>query len=123
MVAAFEALPRLDRRPVRQRRVRRGRRLAVVKIVLACIQIVCFREVVARKRRFQSIGCACRGGGIVLRFNRRRVLVAIKQRISLELLLDIGGELEIGELQQLDGLLQLGRHHQGLPLAKLKSLG
>ncbi len=36
--------------------------------------------------------------------------------IALEFVLDEGGEFEIGELQQLDRLQQLGRHHQGLSL-------
>jgi hypothetical protein len=37
--------------------------------------------------------------------------------------LDIGDQVEIGELQQLDGLHQLRRHDQRLALPKLKSLG
>src|SRR5262245_35338175 len=48
---------------------------------------------------------------------------ALKQRIALELSLDIGGKVEIGELQQLDGLHQLRRHHQRMALANLESLG
>ena len=32
-------------------------------------------------------------------------------------LLDIGNQIEVGELQQLDGLHQLRRHHQGMALA------
>ena len=39
-------------------------------------------------------------------------LVAFQQRIALQLLLDEGADLEIGELQQLDRLPQLRRHHQ-----------
>ncbi len=59
------------------------------------------------------------GGG------RRRLILALgalEQRIAFELALDIGGEIEAGELQQLDGLHQLRRHHQGLALAELQSL-
>ncbi len=49
-------------------------------------------------------------------------VVAVEQRIALQFGLDIGDEVEIGELQQLDGLHQLRRHHQSLALPKLKSL-
>ena len=47
---------------------------------------------------------------------------ALQQRIALELALHIGGQIETGELQQLDGLHQLRRHHQRLGLAKFQSL-
>ena len=50
-------------------------------------------------------------------------LLAFEQRIALELGFDEGGELDIGELQQLDRLLQLRRHHQAVALAKLKLCG
>ena len=56
---------------------------------------------------------------------RRRLLVAadaLEQRILLEFGFDIGGKIETGELQQLDGLQQLRRHHQRLALAELESL-
>ena len=43
--------------------------------------------------------------------------VAFKQRIAFEFALDKGLQFEIGHLQQLDRLLQLRRHHQGLSLA------
>ena len=45
-----------------------------------------------------------------------------EQRIAFELRFHIGGEVEIGELQQLDGLHQLRRHHQRVALAELESL-
>ena len=45
---------------------------------------------------------------------------ALEQRIALELGLDIGGKIKAGELQQLDGLHQLRRHHQRLALAELQ---
>ena len=44
-------------------------------------------------------------------------IVALQQRIALHLLLDEGVHLDIGELQELDGLTQLRRHDQGLALA------
>ena len=43
--------------------------------------------------------------------------------IVLEFVLHIGGTVEIGELQQFDGLHQLRRHHQRLALPDLESLG
>ena len=45
----------------------------------------------------------------------------LEKRILLELLSDIGGELEVGQLQQLDRLLQLRRHDQGLALAQIET--
>ena len=48
---------------------------------------------------------------------------SVEQGVALQFGLDIGDEVEIGELQQLDGLHQLRRHHQGLALPELKSLG
>ena len=44
---------------------------------------------------------------------------ALKQRIALQFLLDEGRKVEIGQLQQLDRLHQLRRHHQRLGLAEL----
>ena len=49
-------------------------------------------------------------------------LVALEQRIALELALDIFGQFEIRQLQQLDRLLQLRRHDQGLALPQLQTL-
>ena len=45
----------------------------------------------------------------------------LEKRVLLELLSDIGGELEVGQLQQLDRLLQLRRHDQGLALAQIET--
>ncbi len=66
------------------------------------------------------------GGGCGLVFGapalvRRAVdgLVPGQQRIAFQLALDIGLQLYVGELQQLDGLLQLGRDDQALALPKL----
>src|SRR5262249_38807593 len=42
---------------------------------------------------------------------------ALQQRIALELVLHVGGEVEIGQLQQLDRLHELRRHHERLALA------
>jgi hypothetical protein len=49
-------------------------------------------------------------------------LVALQQGIALDLGFDEGVDLEIGHLQQLDRLLQLGRHDQRLALAHLQLL-
>ncbi len=49
--------------------------------------------------------------GAVVRFG------VVEQRVPLELGLDVGGKIDVGQLEQLDGLQQLRRHHQGLALA------
>ncbi len=49
-------------------------------------------------------------------------LIALEQRIALEFLVDEGLQFHVGHLQQLDGLLQLRRHDQGLALAKIEPL-
>ena len=49
-------------------------------------------------------------------------LGALQQRIALELAFHIGRQVEIGELQQLDGLHQLRRHHERLALPEFESL-
>ena len=48
-------------------------------------------------------------------------LVALEQRVPLQLLLDEARHLDVGILQQLDRLTQLRRHHQGLRLAKIEA--
>ena len=57
------------------------------------------------------------------RFARDRrlgaVAGALKQRISLKFLFDKGRKVEIRQLQELDRLHQLRRHHQRLGLAEL----
>jgi len=53
---------------------------------------------------------------------RLRLARALQQRIALELALDVSGKIEVGELQQLDGLHQLRRHHQRLALAEFELL-
>jgi hypothetical protein len=47
-------------------------------------------------------------------------LVWLEQRVALELGLDVLHELDVGELQKTDGLLQLGCHHQLLALSQLQ---
>ena len=48
-----------------------------------------------------------------------RAFFAFEQRIALKLAFDEFLKLDVGKLQQLDRLLQLRRHHQGLALAHL----
>jgi hypothetical protein len=50
----------------------------------------------------------------------RRHLVAFQQRIALELGLDEQAQLDVGQLEQTNGLLQLGCHHQLLALPQLQ---
>src|SRR6266511_5745724 len=47
---------------------------------------------------------------------------AFEQRIALELSFHVDGKVQIGELQQLDGLHQLRRHHKRMALPNLESL-
>jgi hypothetical protein len=47
---------------------------------------------------------------------------AFEQGIALELAIHIGRQVQIRQLQQLDGLHQLRRHHQRLALTDLQSL-
>ena len=61
--------------------------------------------------RSSRVFCAWSRGGVVLR------LGALEQRIALDLLVDEALEFEMGELQQLDRLHQLRRHHQRLGLS------
>jgi hypothetical protein len=48
---------------------------------------------------------------------------ALEQRIALELVLHVGGEVQIRQLQQLDRLHELRRHHERLALANQQLLG
>ena len=61
------------------------------------------------------VAVAC---GTVARFP----VVAIQQGIALDLPVHIVRQLEVRELQQLDRLLQLGRHDQGLGLPQVEAL-
>src|SRR4029450_5379955 len=47
---------------------------------------------------------------------------ALEQRIALELSFHVGGKVQVGELQQLDGLHQLRRHHKRMALPDFESL-
>ena len=47
---------------------------------------------------------------------------AFEQRVLFELPFDVGGQIQVRELQQLDRLHQLRRHHERLALAHLQSL-
>ena len=47
---------------------------------------------------------------------------AFEQGVLFELPFDVGGQIQVRELQQLDGLHQLRRHHERLALAHLQSL-
>ena len=44
-----------------------------------------------------------------------------QQGVTLELPFDVGGQIQVRKLQQLDGLHQLRRHHERLALPHLKS--
>ena len=68
------------------------------------------------------VGLGLTGGGVGLRavaLFALGPLVAFEQRIALKFPLHIGRKFHAGKLQQLDRLLQLRRHDQGLTLAKL----
>ena len=47
---------------------------------------------------------------------------ALQQRIALELVVHVGGQVQIRQLQQLDGLHQLRRHYERLALTDFESL-
>ena len=48
---------------------------------------------------------------------------SLKQGVLFELPFDVGGQIQVRELQQLDGLHQLRRHHERVALSDLESLG
>jgi hypothetical protein len=78
-----------------------------------------------RTRQIGGIGGRVRGRGKLIgggAFGRNfRALVAFQQRVALQLLLDEGGGFQIGELQQLDRLPQLRRHHERLGLTQIET--
>ena len=84
-------------------------------------EIFASERLVERRRAVNGFG---RAGGISLSALRLAAfgIFALQQRVFLELGFDIFRKLEIGELQQLDRLLQLRRHHQGLALFQLEAL-
>ncbi len=67
-------------------------------------------------------GCGLDSRRLVGRARAFGVLDALEQRIALELGLDIGHQIQVRQLQELDRLHQLRRHHQRLALAKLEFL-
>jgi len=71
------------------------------------------------------VGCRGIGGRRLGRDRLRRIgrgFVALEEGVLLDLALDIGVELDIRELQQLDRLLQLRRHDQRLALPDIEPL-
>jgi hypothetical protein len=59
---------------------------------------------------------AALGGGFARDRRLGTVAGTLQQRIALQFLLDESRQVEIRQLQQLDRLLQLRRHDQGLAL-------
>ena len=127
---AVEALRGLDRRPIGERRARgrRGRRLGVVvegvvvEIVVRRIHFLALREILACQRSLERFVRRLALDRFAFGFGARRAFVALQQRILLQLLFAILGKLDVRQLQQLDRLLQLRRHHQRLALADLQPL-
>ncbi len=81
------------------------RRLGAADAGVAAAVVGAGRPILAIAGRF--VGCRAIG------LSRRvfTLAVAVKQRIAFEFRLDISREVEVGELQQLDGLHRLRRHH------------
>ena len=78
-----------------------------------------------RGGKMRRIMRSARRSGVDFRVERRGVgsiLGVLQQRIALQLRLDESRELLMGQLQQLDGLQQLRRHRQRLPLPQLQPL-
>ena len=98
-LAGLEAHRRRSRRPYRE-----GSAAAVVAITAGIAGIGEFGPFGGRFARDRGFGA---------------VAGALQQRIALQFLLDEGREVEIRQLQQLDRLHQLRRHHQRLRLAEL----
>src|SRR6185437_11107986 len=79
-------------------------------------------------RRVGSVACGLRTNGYLVRGRalsggKVRCFIPLQQRVPFQLLLDERGDLDIVELQQLDGLTQLRRHDQGLALAEIETRG
>jgi hypothetical protein len=63
------------------------------------------------------------GGGFAgLARARQFGLGALEERIPLKLGLDVGGKVELRQLQELDRLQELRRHYQGLALTHFQPL-
>ena len=86
------------------------------------------RSIVGGQRLGKGLGGTVDRRWLSLRlgFLRRPVLAfafaALEQRVLFDLGLDESGQLQVGQLQHLDRLLQLRCHHQSLALAQLKPL-
>ncbi len=100
-----------------------GRRIACAIEIALAFAAGAFRPLLARFRRKAALRL-----GLRFRLRRHdgraigRRFVVLQQRIALELLIDERRKLHLGKLQQLDRLLQLRRHHQGLRLAQIEAL-
>jgi len=71
----------------------------------------------------EAVDAARRSGDAVLltrAINNGLDLVPFQQGVALELGLDEHAQLDVGQLKQTDGLLQLGGHHQLLALSQLQ---
>ena len=71
----------------------------------------------------RPVGLAFRGrrpleeaGRLAFGLGGMKILGALEKRIALEFVLDIGGKFDIGQLQKLDRLQELRRHHHRLAL-------
>jgi hypothetical protein len=129
----IEAAARFDRGPVGQRTFARaggrragsdGRLPAIIHVVMRrLVEVGGFGEIVPRQGFVGALarGIALGGSG---RFAGRPsgAVVPLQDRIALQLLLAIFGQLDVRQLQQLDGLLQLRRHDQRLALTHFQSL-
>ncbi len=73
----------------------------------------------ARRRRFLGL-IEFRGLGGIKAKRRLAPFIGFQERIALELLLHVLRQLDVGQLKQTDGLLQLGCHHQLLALSQLQ---
>jgi hypothetical protein len=100
------------------------------RAVTAAVGVLAGPAVVSLVQRRRAVGQGLGGVGDPGRFGRgrlrcgRAILVARRfdqQRVGLELALDVAGQFQLRELQQLDRLLQLRRHHQRLSLAQLQA--
>ena len=128
--AALHVLPVGPCRPRRRGGglvLRVGVALIGIDIVVIGIEIAVpggERSILGKRQR--GVGCdhglvAAIGCFRLARALGRVVRCRFEQGIAFEFLFDIVGKFEIRQLQQLDGLLKLRRHDQGLSLAKLES--
>ena len=85
-------------------------RLTLTNVAVALLAVL----ILASRRRL--LACRC------LRDALGRRVVALEQRVLLDLALDERRQLEIGKLQQLDRLLQLRRHDERLGLPEIEPL-